>query len=134
MMALSVYAFLSVLLIAGQIYQVLKDTGYRVTLEAATSYSKSISDVREYYSSQVVPRASETGMTISHDFRNLDNAIPLLAILTIEIGEISSSQRGGGDFRFFSSYPFPWRKSGGVQNDIEQAVLTTCKLQVLVVR
>ena len=133
-MALSVYAFLSVLLIAGQIYQVLKDTGYRVTLEAATSYSKSISDVREYYSSQVVPRASETGMTISNDFRNLDNAIPFPAILTIEIGEISSSQRGGGDFRFFSSYPFPWRKSGGVQNDIEQAVLTTCKLQVLVVR
>lgn len=125
MTALSVYAFLSILLIVGQIYQVFKDTGYRATLEAATSYSKSISDVREYYSSQVVTRASESGMTISHDFRNLDNAIPLPATLTIEIGEISSSQRGGGEFRFFSSYPFPWRKNGGAQNDLEQAVLTT---------
>lgn len=125
MTALSVYALISIFLIAGQMYKVFTDIGYRATLEAATSYSSSISDVREYYSSQVVPRARDAGMTISHDFRNLETAIPLPATLTIEIGEISSSRRHGGEFRLFSSYPFPGRENGGAHNKLEQSALNT---------
>ncbi len=123
MTALSVYAIISILLIAGQINKVFTETGYRTALEAATAYSQSITDVREYYSSQIVPRVSDAGITVSHDYRNLGAAIPLPATLTIEIGEVSSSQRSGGEFRLFSSFPFPWRKTGGAQNDIEQKVL-----------
>tara|TARA_R110002110_G_C13429758_1_gene715175 strand:- start:251 stop:1795 length:1545 start_codon:yes stop_codon:yes gene_type:complete len=125
MTALSVFALISVLLIAGQIHKVFTETGYRTALEAATSYSRSITDVREYYSSQIVPRVGEAGMTVSHDYRNLGSAIPLPATLTIEIGEISSSQRSGGEFRLFSSFPFPGRKSGGAQNELEAKVLQT---------
>ncbi len=123
MTALLVYAFVSTLLVAGELYSVFTETGYRATLEAATSYSSSITDVREYYSSEVVSRARDSGITISHDFRNHEAAIPLPATLTIEVGEISSSQRDGGEFRLFSSYPFPWRARGGAQNELEQAVL-----------
>lgn len=125
MTALALYAIVGSLLIAGQMYRVFTETGYKVSLEAATSFSTSISDVREYYSSQIVPRARDAGVTISHDYRHLETAIPFPATLTIEIGEKSSSRQNGGEFRFFSSYPFPWRKTGGAQSDQEQVVLDT---------
>lgn len=123
MTALSICALISVVLIVGQIYKVFMETGYRTALEAATSYSTSISDVREYYSSRIVPRMREAGITISHDYEKDEKAIPLPATLTIEIGEQSSSRRSGGEFRLFSSQPFPWRETGGAQNSLEQEVL-----------
>lgn len=125
MTALSIYALIGILLIAGQMYRVFEETGYRASLEAAASYSTSISDFREYYSSQVVPRARAAGINTSHDYRHLETAIPLPATLTIEIGEKSSSRQSGGDFRMFSSYPFPWRKTGGPHNDQEREVLAS---------
>lgn len=123
MASLSVCALICLVLIAGQIYKVFSDTGYRTALEAATAYSTSITEVREYYSSRIVPRMRDAGITVTHDYGDIEKAIPLPATLTIEIGEESSSRSNGGEFRLFSSRPFPWRKTGGAQNDLERQAL-----------
>jgi len=79
-------------------------------LQAAESYSAAISQFRDYYSTEVVPRAKKAGVEVTHDFHAKEAAIPLPATLTIELGEKLSHDGGGRGFRLFSDFPFPWRK------------------------
>jgi signal transduction histidine kinase len=78
-------------------------------LQAAESYSAAITTFRDYYSREVVPRATRAGVEVTHDFHDKEAAIPLPTTLTIELGERLSHERDGRGFRLFSSYPFPWR-------------------------
>lgn len=123
-LALSIFAVVGVALIGGQMYRVVSMVGHDTALEAAMSYSAAISDIREYYSSTVVPRAKVGGAKASHDYRGMEEGtIPLPATLTIELGEKTSGRIDGGTFRLFSRYPFPWREDGGPRDDFERDML-----------
>lgn len=122
-LALSIFAIVGVALIGGQMYRVVSMVGHDTALEAAMSYSAAISDIREYYSSTVVPRAKAGGAKASHDYRGIEGTIPLPATLTIELGEQTSSRVDGGTFRLFSRYPFPWREDGGPRDNFERDML-----------
>ncbi len=121
--SLTAFALVGIALAAGETYRVISDVSYKTAVEAAVSYSAAINSIRAYYSSEVVPRAKAAGANISHEFRDVEGAIPLPATLTIELGEIASGLRSGGEFRLFSSYPFPWRPDGGARDEFEIAML-----------
>lgn len=124
-LALTVYTLIGVALIGGQMHRVVSTVSQDTALEAAVSYSAAISTIREYYSSVVVPRAKAGGAAASHDYRDIEGTIPLPATLTIELGEKTSRQSGGGTFRLFSKYPFPWRSGGGPRDKFERTMLET---------
>ncbi|NKB58657.1 MAG: DUF3365 domain-containing protein [Alphaproteobacteria bacterium] len=122
-LTLGIFAIVGMALIGGQMYRVVSTVSQDTALEAAMSYSAAISDIREYYSSTVVPRAKAGGAEASHDYRDIEGAIPLPATLTIELGEKTSGRVDGGTFRLFSRYPFPWRTNGGPRDDFERDML-----------
>ena len=122
-LTLTIYALVGIALIAGAMYRVITDASYSTAREAAVSYSAAVSSLRDYYSSEVVPRAQSAGVTVTHDYRAIANAIPLPATLTIELGEKASQHRSGGEFRLFSDFPFPWRANGGPRDETERAML-----------
>lgn len=78
-------------------------------VRAASSYSYAVSSIRKFYSDQIVPRAKEAGVTVSHDYRDKTGTIPFPATLSIDLGEELVKGGGGSHYRLYSKYPFPWR-------------------------
>ncbi len=75
----------------------------------AQRYLEALSAFRTLYTEEVVNTAKKQNITISHDYKNIKNAIPLPATLSMALGkEIGKFQSGAKTF-LYSPYPFPWR-------------------------
>ena len=57
-----------------------------LSLQNARSYSKTLSEFRTLYTSEVTKRAASHGLEITHDYTTKENAIPLPATLSIMLG------------------------------------------------
>lgn len=79
----------------------------------ARLYSEAIAEFRTLYTSEVVIAAEKHGMTISHDYAQQENAIPLPATMSILLGKRIGELSSGVISRLYSPYPFPWRKNNG---------------------
>ena len=76
----------------------------------AQRYLEALSAFRTLYTEEVVNTAKKQNITISHDYKNIKNAIPLPATLSMALGkEIGKFQSGAKTF-LYSPYPFPWRE------------------------
>lgn len=81
-----------------------------MALQHARDMTQALTVFRNSYSSEVVGRISpESGISVSHDYRTQDGAIPLPATLSIELAEKLSALSEGSEFRIVSNFPFPWR-------------------------
>lgn len=78
-------------------------------VRAATSYSNAVSSIRKFYASQIVPRAKEAGVKVSHDYREKHGTIPFPATMSIDLGQELVKDGGGSHYRLYSEFPFPWR-------------------------
>lgn len=87
----------------------LKDQNLRTAEEDARNYAKSVTQFRNFYSAEIVPRARAVGMVITHDYQHLPNALPLPATFTLNFGEYLSSDSNGFKVSLYSDLPFPWR-------------------------
>ena len=86
----------------------------------AQSYVETLKQVRSTYTTEIVSKARNNGMSISHFHKGLDSTIPLPATLTILLGEEIGKNTGIG-VRLYSPFPFPWREvSGGLRNDFSK--------------
>lgn len=124
-LTVGVLGVLTAAVVAYQVVTIVDGTRRATALEAAISYSRAISSICNYYSSVVVPRARGAGATVTHEYHNLEGAIPLPATLTIELGENISRTESDGNFRLLSAYPFPWRENGGPRDIFESDALAT---------
>lgn len=116
----------AVALIGGFVWYVsrLSDELVRKTaIQDAALYSKALTDFRTLYTSEVVEPARRDGITITHDYKNRRNAIPLPATLTITLGEHIGAGGTGNLTRLYSDYPFPWREDGGPHDTFEREAL-----------
>ena len=95
-----------------------------IAIHNATIYTQALSQVRDYYASQVVSRLSEQGVEITHDYHLKEGAIPLPATLSIELGEIITNNTAGVQVRLYSDYPFRSRTDGGPRDDFQQEALS----------
>ena len=77
--------------------------------EDASNFAHSVTQFRNFYSAEIVPRARAAGMNITHDYRHLPDALPLPATFTLNFGEFLSSEQHGFKVSLYSDKPFPWR-------------------------
>jgi class 3 adenylate cyclase len=74
----------------------------------ATSLDSIISEIRAYYSRNVVARVQQSpGRTQTLDnYHDVPGAIPIPATLSIELGDVISKTEGNIAYRFVSDFPF----------------------------
>ncbi|MEP0520802.1 MAG: PAS domain S-box protein [Hyphomicrobiales bacterium] len=95
-----------------------------MALQHARDMTQALTVFRNSYSSEVVGRiAPESGITVSHDYRADESAIPLPATLSIELAEELSALSEGSEFRIVSNFPFPWREDREL-DDFESRALS----------
>ncbi len=96
---------------------------HNAALKNAQLYTNALTEFRSLYTSEVVMRARQHGMTISHDYQNDPQAIPLPATMSMLLGNRLGKQGSLLHTRLYSPYPFPWRtQEGGLRDSFaEQA-------------
>jgi PAS domain S-box-containing protein len=90
-------------------YQSSERVVQQYATESAAAHAASITQFRNFYTQELVPRAVQGGMEITHDYKLRNNALPLPATLTIDLGHYLSKVDGGTQVRLYSDQPFPWR-------------------------
>ena len=78
-------------------------------IEDAERFAESVALFRTFYSTTIVPKAKEAGLSITHDFKNQANALPLPATFTKDFGEFLETKNNNYQVRLYSNKPFPWR-------------------------
>jgi len=76
----------------------------------AQRYLEAISEFRTLYTSEVVQTAKKHGLTVTHDYKNISNAIPLPATFSMELGNRIGQHQSGAKTYLYSPFPFPWRQ------------------------
>ncbi|MEO1131380.1 MAG: diguanylate cyclase [Cyanobacteria bacterium J06639_1] len=94
-------------------------------LQQARLSARSLNEAWTLYSQNSVGRLQGVeGITVSPDYHNIENAIPVPATYAIELGRSLSSSRDGSSVRLYSDYPFANRlDSGGPQDRFEREAL-----------
>jgi len=62
--------------------------------------------LRNFYTMEVVSRATKAGMGVNFDFADKDNVLPLPATLVKALGKQMATEYPGSDLRLLSHYPF----------------------------
>lgn len=78
-------------------------------LRTAIETSQGITNFRLFYSREIVSRLKDSNISITHDYREREHAIPLPATLSIEFGKFLEETGNSTSFRLYSDRPFPWR-------------------------
>jgi PAS domain S-box-containing protein len=95
--------------------------------ESAQTHAVSVTQFRNFYTEELVPRAVKAGVDITHDYKLRDNALPLPASLTIDLGHYLSKVDGGTQVHLFSDQPFPWRVAERQLDDFQTQALKHLK-------
>jgi adenylate cyclase len=93
--------------------------------QSAELYIQTLNQAIDLYSFAAVDRAKTVdGVEVTHAYLSDDGAIPLPSTFAIELGDrISDQNPNMAMFRFYSDYPFPWRKDGGPKDAFESEAL-----------
>ncbi|PUE11494.1 hypothetical protein B9Z51_04175 [Limnohabitans sp. T6-5] len=108
-------------------YQSSERVVQQYATESAAAHAASITQFRNFYTQELVPRAVEGGMEITHDYKLRHNALPLPATLTIDLGHYLSKVDGGTQVRLYSDQPFPWRLAERQLDTFQQQALLHLK-------
>ena len=65
-------------------YQSSERVVFEYATESAQEHAESITQFRNFYAQELVPRAAQAGIEVTHDYKTRDNTLPLPATLTIE--------------------------------------------------
>lgn len=76
---------------------------------AARSYSDTFTGIRNFYQETVVERVLGSDVMVAHDFRELEQSIPIPATMMIELAHYLNGSDIDVTFALLSDYPFPWR-------------------------
>ena len=74
-------------------------------------------NARMFYNQQIVPKALNAGLTLTHDHTAEPHGIPLPATVMRSLGEMSVDNQSTSEFRLFSDQPFKFRKANEVKLD-----------------
>ncbi|MEY4438863.1 MAG: Autoinducer 2 sensor kinase/phosphatase LuxQ [Pseudomonadota bacterium] len=100
---------------------------YQYATESAQEHAESVTQFRNFYAQELVPRAIEAGVEVTHDYKSRRNALPLPATLTIELGHYMAQVDGGTQVRLYSDMPFPWRVDERRLDDFQTQALAHLK-------
>lgn len=79
----------------------------------AADLNRAISEIRSYYSRNVVGRVVENNgvATPTHAYKETPGGIPIPATMSLELGQLIGGEKGGIGYRFVSDEPFTGRAS-----------------------
>jgi signal transduction histidine kinase len=106
-LVLSLLFGLCLLVIYFHISQLKTQMVATIALRGADSHSRESSDMREWYSIEVVQRLHVLGIKDSEPYREKEGAIPLPTLLGLNLGGQLFTGRPGERVRLLSGYPFP---------------------------
>ena len=91
-------------------------------LDSAELLSDALSEFRTMYTAKVVENVkNHPDISVTHDYEAIENAIPLPATLSMELGEKIGQRLPGSEAHLYSPYPFPWRQeSGGLKDEFRR--------------
>ena len=101
---------------------------FQYATDSAQEHAESVTQFRNFYAQELVPRALRAGVAITHDYKDKDKALPLPATLTIELGHYISQVDGGTQVRLYSDLPFPWRMNERKLDDFQIQALAHLKV------
>ena len=78
-------------------------------VDTAAKQAESVSHFRNFYATEILPKAKEGGIGISHRYKEVPNTLPLPATLMIDLGHYLSKTESGNKVALYSDQPFPWR-------------------------
>ena len=96
---------------------------HEMAMQGASLQAKTLSEMRQSYSSEVVNRLKKLDVEVTHDYVGKPNAVPLPATLIMVLGEALAKERPGLHLRLLSDYPFPHRASGRKLDLFEQEAI-----------
>lgn len=126
MIAIILVLFMAAML--GVVFSMLSSSRYfveREAVDAAQSMAQTVIQARDLYSESVVKRLKGLPQVkVTYDYQDYPHAIPLPATFLIELSESIEQRTASMTVRYFSRYPFPWRKAtGGPRDQFEQEAL-----------
>lgn len=104
-------------------YKSFERVVFQYATESALEHAESVTQFRNFYAQELVPRAVAAGVEVTHDYKSRSNALPLPATLAIELGHYMSQVDGGTQVRLYSDSPFPWRVSERKLDDFQTQAL-----------
>jgi methyl-accepting chemotaxis protein len=99
-----------------------REQAVQTALDEAKRLSTQVQETREYYTKNVVAKATKQNLEVTHDYAQKPDAIPLPATMIHELND-SLSKREGYTIRLYSKYPFPHRQNGGPRDAFEEEAL-----------
>lgn len=82
----------------------------RATLAyTARSYANLMSQMRSFYSEELLPRLNGSDILVTHDYHKTEKAFPVPATFSKDLADYASAQNQEIFFDIVSNYPFPWR-------------------------
>ena len=114
---------ISITLIMINMYTVANALTEESARQYAEQYLDALSQARATYSSEVVARVRDHGITVSQDYRTHDGHIPFPATFSIMLSNRISDDNLDIDTNLYSDQPWPWRVDGGPRDDYEKDAL-----------
>jgi len=113
-LSIAVYGMVSLVVVLLQTWRHTEEVKQAAVAEAAASYSHAIGVFRSFYGTEIVPRAQNAGVDVTHDYRKDDRSLPIPATMSLELAKRFKLAEGAPEARIFSAYPFPWREHGDI--------------------
>lgn len=104
------YILIVISMFAVGAYYYVNTLKIRVATETARSFDASLVTIQNFYSNEIVPRAKNAGIDLSHDYHQSENTIPFPATFTMDVGNQLGRSVPGLDATLYSRAPFPWRQ------------------------
>ena len=108
LIVLAVLSIAAGVIIVGHIDRLQSNLVEEQALQTAKLLTTALTEFRSLYTSDVVERVRPIGVTVSHDYKETEGAIPLPATLSMALGNRIGAQGAGVETRLYSAYPFPY--------------------------
>ncbi len=95
----------------------------KTALQSAAMHADVLDRMNALYSSAVAGPMRGLGVDVTHNFNEIEGAIPLPATFTIALGEDMHDSEYGMQLRLYSDHPFRTRRDGGPRDSFERRAL-----------
>ena len=109
------------------VYTSAQHTLLTIATDTAQRQASSVMHFRNFYASEILPRARQGGVEVTHDYKTTLDGLPLPATLMIDLGHYLSQKQAGNQVSLYSEHPFPWRVAERRLDEFQTAALAHLK-------
>lgn len=88
----------------------------KIAVKQAERLTSVLEEFRGLYTSEIVSNAKQDGLQVIHNYKNIENTLPLPATLNKLLSESINKVFSNSKIRLYSKYPFPWKEEKSLDN------------------